>query len=57
MINVVTNLVDDSSEVLRTKDYKGFKGFINYAKDYDSIEYGDVYNYLLDFYAENNFGL
>ena len=57
MINIVTDLVDDSSEILRNKDYKGFKGFINYAKDYDGIEYGDAYNYLLDFYAENNFGL
>jgi hypothetical protein len=53
----VTSLVDDNTSFLKTKDYTGFKGFINYAKDYDGIKYGDVYNYLLDFYAENDFGL
>jgi len=57
MYNDVTGLVDDNASFLKNKEYKGFNGFINYAKDYDGIKYGDVYNYLLDFYAENNFGL
>ena len=55
-INEVNNLVNDETEVLR-KDYPGFNGFIKYAKDYDSIGYGDVYNYILDFYAENSLGI
>ena len=55
-INEINNLVDDEAEVLK-KEYPGFNGFIKYAKDYDSIGYGDVYNYILDFYAENSLGL
>lgn len=55
-INDLNNLINDNAEVLK-KEYPGFNGFIKYAKDYDGIEYGDVYNYILDFYAENNLGL
>ena len=52
-INEVNNLINDETEVLN-KEYPGFNGFIKYAKDYDGIAYGDVYNYILDFYANNS---
>ena len=55
-INGVNDLMNDETEVLK-KEYPGFNGFIKYAKDYDGIGYGDVYNYILDFYAENSLGL
>ena len=55
-INGVNDLINEETEVLK-KDYPGFNGFIKYAKDYDGIGYGDVYNYILDFYAENSLGL
>ena len=55
-INGVNDLINEETEVLK-KDYPGFNGFIKYAKEYDGIGYGDVYNYILDFYAENRLGL
>lgn len=49
----VCNLVDDNYKVLFDKNYQGVSGIIDYAKDYDSILYGDVYNCLLDFSVKN----
>ena len=50
----VSQLVDNNYQTLFQKNYQGFHGIINYAKDYDAILYGDVYNYLLDFEVKNN---
>lgn len=47
-------LIDQHFSFLKEKDYSGFDGIINYAKDYDGILYGDVYNYILDFSVKNN---
>lgn len=55
-INGVNELVNDEASILK-KEYPGFDGFIDYAKDYDNIGYGDVYNYILDFYVENSLGI
>lgn len=49
----VSNLIDESYQTLFQKNYQGFHGIINYAKDYDGLLYGDVYNYLLDFSVSN----
>lgn len=50
----VSQLVDNNYQTLFQKNYQGFHGIINYAKDYDAILYGDVYNYLLDFEVKNS---
>lgn len=49
----VSRLIDENYQVLFQKNYQGFHGIIDYAKDYDGILYGDVYNYLLDFSVNN----
>jgi len=49
----VSTLIDENYRILFKKSYNGFQGIINYAKDYDNILYGDVYNYLLDFTIKN----
>ena len=52
------NLVYDISNTMRNlvsdNNYYGVDGIINYARDYDSLAYGDVYNELLDFKVENS---
>lgn len=53
----VGNLVDENYQVLFEKNYQGFHGIIDYAKDYDGILYGDVYNYLLDFSVNNQLSI
>lgn len=48
----VSNLVNESYQKLSEKDYSGFQGYVDYARDYDSIGYGDVYNCILEFNAK-----
>lgn len=53
MVEEINSLMEDKQEMIKKKDYQGIKGFLDYIDDYDSIIYGDVYNYLLDFEIEN----
>ena len=55
LVNDVENLIEDEYNFIEKKDYDGYNGFLDYAEDYDNILYGDVYNYILDFEAENTF--
>jgi len=49
----VSNLIDENYQSLFQKKYQGFHGIIDYARDYDALLYGNVYNYLLDFSVKN----
>ena len=46
-------LVEDEYQKLETNEYTGYSGFLEYARDYDHLSYGDVYNYILDYEVEN----
>ncbi len=54
LFNDVSILIDKSYIPLKNKEYDGFEGFLNYTEEYDKISYGDAYNCILDFKAENN---
>ncbi len=54
LFNTVENLIDEEYLKIQNKEYFGSDGFIDYVKDYDSLSYGDVYNYLLDYEVENH---
>ena len=53
LVNDVRELTQDEYEKLDNKDYNGYRGFLDYALDYDHLSYGDVYNCILDFEVEN----
>ncbi len=56
MVNDLFYLVDDEhNKKIKNKEYSGVNGLIEYTNDYDHLSYGDVYNYFLDFEAENTF--
>lgn len=49
----VDDLINIKTESLFETEYNNNEGLVNYASDYDSITYGDVYNSILDFEAQN----
>ncbi len=55
MVNDISTLIENEHQLLEKNDYKGYSGFLDYTTDYDHLSYGDVYNYFLDFEAENTF--
>lgn len=54
LVNDVEELIRDEYQKLESKEYQGYTGFLDYAHDYDHLSYGDVYNCILDFEAENS---
>ena len=53
LVNDLEELVEDEYQKLSNKEYTGYRGFLDYADDYDHLAYGDVYNYILDYETEN----
>ena len=53
LYNDISDFIDTKFKKIKKNDYQGFEGIITYAKDYDSISYGDIYNHLLDFEVDN----
>ena len=56
LVHNVETLIEDEYQVLSKNDYNGYRGFLDYATDYDHLTYGDVYNYILEFEVENELG-
>ena len=50
----VSLLMDNEYKKIRIDNYTSKDGLVKYARDYDSLLYGSVYNYLLDFSINNS---
>ena len=52
--NTLNNLVNNEYLKFREKELDEDSSLLNYAENYDSLLYGDCYNYQLDFELENH---
>ncbi len=52
LVSDILNSVESEYQKI-DKEYLGIKGLLEYTHDYDHLSYGDVYNQILDFEAEN----
>ena len=53
LVSDIEEKIEEEYSKVSQKEYTGYKGFLDYAYEYDHLGYGEAYNCLLDYEVEN----